>query len=185
MAFGFDDIFAALQTAYATATGESVPFVSGEQERHKHENLPPRVIFLHRGGSHEAPGQVDATSNARDTQPTRSIAVEVLRAECHAVTDDDAYELWESVCALLKQQYGDAVILGTFGWLTQEERTASPCLGWSVKWQDIRFRTPVRSPLRPTTEVLTTGHECFLAESLDQDPLPTGCEHDEDEEPTP
>ena len=185
MAFGFDDIFTALETAYETASGECVPFVSGEQERHKHESLPPRVIFLHRGGTHEAVGTADATSNARDTEPTRSIAVEVLRAECHALTDDDAYSLWEGVCALLKQQYGDAAELGAFGWLTQEERTASPSLGWSVKWQDFRFRTPVRSPLRPTTEVLTTGHECFLAESLDQDPLPTGCEHDEDEEPTP
>jgi len=185
MAFGFDDIFAALETAYESATGERVPFVSGEQALHKHESLPPRVIFLHRGGWHETSDQADTTQDARTTRSIRSVAVEYLRAECHALTDEAAYTLWEYVCALLKQQYGDAVILGTFGWLTQDERTASPGLGWSVKWQDFRFRTPVRSQLCPTTKIATTGHECFLAERLTQSPLPTGCEHDEDEEPTP
>jgi len=185
MAFGFDDIFAALETAYATATGERVPFVSGEQERHKHESLPPRVVFLHRGGTHEPIGQADTTHDARADRPIQSVAVEVLRAECHALTDEGAYTLWENVCALLKQQFGAAVDLGAFGWLTQEEGTASPALGWSVKWQDFRFRTPVRSPPRPTVEVVTVGHECHLAESLTQDPLPTGCGHDEDEEPAP
>lgn len=190
MAFGFDDIFTALEAAYASAVGESVTFVSGEQERHKHENLPPRVVFLHRGGTHEPIGGADTTTDARTERPVQSIAVEVLRAECHALTDEGAYTLWENVCALLKQRFGATVELGAFGWLTQDERSASPCLGWSVKWQDFRFRTPVRSPLRPTVEVETTGHECFLAESLTQTPLPTGCEHDPDEdegdeEPTP
>ena len=182
MAFGFDAIFAALASAYATGTGQTVPFVSGEAARHNHETQPPRFVFVHRGGLHEDPEKEETGGTAaRSTEPLASVAVDVIRAECHGATDDIADQLWLNLCALLRTTYGGSVNLGAFGWLSQDERVASPVV-WSVKWQEFRFKSVVPSTLHSTSTVTveTTGHDVHIAPSLTTSPLPPSCGHNVD-----
>lgn len=183
MAFGFDALISQLAAAYETETGQATPFSSGELALHDHAVAAavPRVVFTHRGGTHEPPQRDAAHQMARDEAPLVSVALEVLRAECVADTDENADQLWLNICALLRNSYGDAVELTTIEWLTQQNRVASHGITTSVKCQDFRFRRPVSSVLIPlggptppwgAVEVKTTDHVV----TLDPDDL-TGCGH--------
>lgn len=189
MAFGFSSVIATLESAYEARTGQPIAFVGGEQARHQHDTIPPCVLVLHAGGTHELAGKASTGDDARSEHRVVSVAAEMLRFECHATTERQAYRLWANVCVLLRELYADAVELGNLGWLTQEQRAASPMLDRAVKWQAVRFRTVLPASLAPLDDdipevervvVESTGHDIHLVSSLDQTHLPPSCGHNED-----
>jgi len=189
MAFGFDDIFAEVEAAYLAAVGEALPFHYGETERHKHDNVPPCAIVLHRGGEHESALRKNLGYEEARTNPVHvSHAIERFRLIARGATDEDAYDIWIRVCSILKSQAdadGWVVELGAFGWTTEEERVASAGLAWREKWQDFTITTvvpklwpPDGGTLQPTAECEVTDHVVSLVDDLGDTPtVAEGCEH--------
>ncbi len=194
MAFGFDAIFGAVELALRAATGEAIPFHYGETERHKHDNVPPCVVVLHRGGEHESAIRDSTGYEEARTNPVHvSHAIERFRFVARGATDELAYDLWLRVASILKTQAeaaGWVVELDGFGWNTEDERVASVDLAWSEKWQDFTITTlipklwpPGGAILQPTARVERTDHVIYLVDDVNEEPDPNaGCGHETPDE---